>query len=76
MFGPRSAKPAEPEPENRDLTPTEELYAYRYLALLALHIDPADALQLIHTPDVAHQAERLYRKGCPPALIVELLKGD
>ncbi len=55
----------EPEPE-RELTPTEDLLAYRYLALLALHIDPDDALRLIAIPDVAHQAEQLYAKGCRP----------
>lgn len=75
MFGPRPAKPEpDPElPENRDLTPEEELLATRYLRLLALHIDPADALRLISIPDVAHQAEALYAKGCPPHLIVRLL---
>lgn len=63
----------ESEPE-RILTPDEELLAYRYLALLALHIDPDDALRLIAIPDVAHEAERLYVKGCPPHLIVALLE--
>lgn len=62
----------EPEPE-RHLTFAEEVLATRYLRLLALHIDPADAVRLIDIPDVAHQAERLYEKGCPPALIVQLL---
>lgn len=76
MFGPRP-QPKQPEPEpERDLTPVEELYAHRFLSLLALHIHPDDALRLIEIPDVAHEAERLYAKGCPPALIYELLKGD
>lgn len=63
----------EPEPE-RVLTSAEEVLATRYLRLLALHIDPADAVRLIDIPDVAHQAELLYEKGCPPNLIVRLLE--
>lgn len=74
MLGPRQPEP-EPEPE-RHLTFAEEVLATRYLRLLALHIDPADAVRLIDIPDVAHEAEQLYRKGCPAHLIVELLKGD
>lgn len=77
MFGPRSAKPSEPEPEpERDLTPAEDILALRYLRLLALHISPEEALSLIHIPDIGAQAEALYNRGCPPHLIVDLLKGD
>lgn len=75
MFGPRTLKEPEPEPD-RQLSPVEELYAYRYLSLLALGIEPHQAIELITTPDVVHAAEALYLKGCPSHLIVELLKGD
>ena len=61
------------EPE-RILSDVEEVYALRYLRLLALRIDPDDAIRLIEIPDVAHAAEALYARGCPPKLIVELLK--
>lgn len=71
MFG---ARPAEPEPgHERTLTPEEEVLALRYIRLLAIHLDPDDALRLIAIPDVAHRAEQLYDKGCPPSLIVRLL---
>lgn len=65
--------PVKSEPE-RILTAVEEVYATRYLRLLALHIDPDEAICLIDIPDIAHQAEALYAKGCPPHLIVRLLK--
>lgn len=78
MFGPRSKQPEEkpdvkPEPE-RVLTAEEEVYALRYIRLLALGLPPDDALLLIGIPDVARDAERLYANVCPPHLIVELLK--
>lgn len=77
VFGSYKQPQREPEPEpERALTAEEEIYARRYLRLLALHIEPADAISLIDIPDVAHDAEQLYDKGCPPHLIVELLKGD
>lgn len=63
---------AKPEPE-RVLTQEEEVFAARFIRLLALGIDPDDAIELIGIPDVAAQAESLYDKGCPPKLIVELL---
>lgn len=65
----------EPEPQRR-LTPDEEVLAKRYVRLLAIGIAPDDALTLIAIPDIAAQAERLNAKGCPPNLIVQLLKGD
>lgn len=77
MLGPPASK-SEPEKElppepDRQLTPHEQVLCTRYLRLLAIHIDPEDALRLIETPDVAHEAEQLYDRGCPPRLIVELL---
>lgn len=60
------------DPE-RILSDVEEVYAHRYLRLLALHIEPDDAIRLIEIPDVAHAAEALYARGCPPGIIVELL---
>lgn len=74
MFGATPKKP-EPEPE-RVLSEVEEVYANRYIRLLAIGLDPDQAISLIEIPDVAHQAEALYRRGCPPLLILELLKGD
>ena len=62
----------EPEPE-RVLTHVEEVYALRYVRLLALGIAPDDALRLIAIPDIATQAEELYDRGCKPHLIVEIL---
>jgi hypothetical protein len=52
----------------------EEVFARRYLRLLALRIDPDQAIKLIDIPDIAHRAEALYAKGCPPDLIVQILK--
>ena len=75
MFGPKPKPEPEPEPD-RILTAVEETLAYRYIRLLALGLDPDQAIALIEIPDVAAQAERLYAKGCPPELILELLKGD
>lgn len=69
MFG--TPKP-KPEPE-RILTDIEEVFANRYIRLMALGLDPDQAILLIDIPDVAHQAELLYARGCPPNLIVELL---
>lgn len=74
MFGPRPKTP-EPEPE-RILSDVEEIFAYRYIRLLALGLDPDEAIALIDIPDVAAQAESLYARGCPPNLIPKLLKGD
>ena len=76
MAGAKSKPEEKPEPPSepdRELTPEEEVLARRYLRLLALHIDPPDALRLIEIPDVAHEAERLYEAGCPPKLIYEIL---
>lgn len=61
-----------PEPD-RLLTEVEEVYATRYVRLLALRIEPTDALQLINRPDIAHEAEALYARGCSPELIVQIL---
>lgn len=70
-------KTPEPPPEpDRVLSSVEEVFAIRYIRLLALGIDPDEAIRLIDKPDVAHEAEALYEQGCPPHLIVELLKGD
>lgn len=69
------AKKPEPEPE-RALSAVEEIFAYRYIRLLALGLDPDEAVALIDIPDVAAEAERLYANGCPPNLILKLLKGD
>lgn len=77
MFGSYKQPQREPDPEpERTLTAEEEVYATRYLRLLALGLEPAEAIGLIDIPDVAHEAETLYHKGCPPHLILELLKGD
>lgn len=74
LFGAKPNPKPEPEPDNdRDLTPDEEVFALRYIRLLALRISPDDALELISKPDVAAQAEALYAKGCPPELIVRIL---
>lgn len=75
MFGAKPPKKPEPEPE-RVLSDVEEVFAHRYIRLLALGLAPDDAISLIDIPDVAAQAERLYAKGCPPHLIPKLLKGD
>ena len=72
-----TTKLTEPPPEpDRVLSSVEEVLAVRYIRLLALGIDPDAAIRLIDTPDIAHKAEALHAKGCPPHLIVELLKGD
>ena len=75
VFGkPPKKEPEPPKPEaNRVLTDVEEVYALRYIRLLALHIEPDDAIGLIEIPDIAAQAEALYAKGCPANLIVRLL---
>ena len=58
----------------KDITDAlDETYARRYARLLALNIDPDAAVTLIDTPDIAHEAEQLYEKGCPPDLIVKIL---
>lgn len=61
-----------PEPD-RSLTDVEEVFALRYIRLLALGIDPDEAFSLIDIPDIAARAEALYAKGCPPRLIVEII---
>jgi hypothetical protein len=67
------AEPKPPPEPDRILSDVEEVYAVRYIRLLAVGIHPDEAISLIDIPDVAHQAERLYAKGCPPDLIVEIL---
>lgn len=79
MFGNRPPPPQpKPEPElppepDRVLTDEEKVYATRYLRLLALRIEPNQAILLIDRPDIAAQAEALSARGCPPNLIVEIL---
>lgn len=62
--------PAEPE---RILSEVEEVFAHRYIRLLALGLDPDEAIGLIDVPDIAAHAEALYAKGCPPRLIARIL---
>lgn len=78
MFGNRPPPQSKPEPElphepERHLTREEELYAHRYMELLECGVEPAQALTLIHIPDIGHRAKDLHHRGCPPHLIVELL---
>ena len=74
MFGNRPQQPKQPEPEpERVLTEAEELIAHRYIRLLALGLDPDQAIQLVGIHDIAAQAESLYAKGCPPDLILRIL---
>lgn len=75
VFGQQKPKELPQEPE-RLLSDVEEVYALRYIRLLALGLEPTQAIQLIEIPDVAAEAEALHAKGCPPSLIVDLLKGD
>lgn len=61
-----------PEPD-RELSDVEEVLALRYLRLMALGMNPDQALSLIDIPDIAARAEKLYAKGCPPDLISKIL---
>ena len=70
MPDPTEPKPS--EPEERVLSDVEEVFL-RYIRLLALGIEPDQAVKLVDIPDIARAAERLYAGGCPPHLIAEIL---
>ena len=52
----------------------ERVKAWRTEMLMALGLTHADACTLAYCPDLDwHEAENLVAKGCPPALVFELL---
>lgn len=53
----------------------ERVTKWRFDALLELGLTPDQAIGLIETADVVHEAKKLLDAGCPPALVVLLLEG-
>lgn len=63
-------------PKPRDvLDEFERVTKWRFDALIDLGLTPDQAIGLIETPDVVHEAKKLVDAGCPAALIVLLLEG-
>jgi len=54
----------------------EKVTRWRFDALVALGLQPDQALALVETPDIVHKAQALVDRGCPPAIVVSLLGGD
>ena len=54
----------------------EKLTRWRFDALVALGLQPDQAIALVDTPDIVHKAQALVDRGCPPGIIVVLLAGD
>lgn len=47
---------------------------WRYVQLRNLGLAPDEAMSLVSTVDVVNAATKLAKQGCPPKLIVSLLK--
>lgn len=68
-------KPKQKKPKE-EFDEFDRIIRWRFKELRALGLAPDQAISLIEIPDIGHRAQSLADKGCPPALIAQLLAGD
>lgn len=61
------------KPTKDEYTEFERLTRYRFDALRELGLTAEQAIALVETADVVHDAQALADRGCPPAIIASLL---
>jgi hypothetical protein len=61
---------------SKELDEFESVTRWRFDALRELGFQPDQAISLIEIPDVVHSVQALIDRGCPPNIIVSLLRGD